>query len=214
MDSGDLEQTREPVFNAPWPLIALVAAIVGCYAVQSAFTGDAFVMQYGFTPAGLEQGRVAPLVTAIFLHGGWPHAIMNALGALAFGAPVSRLMGTRARGAAAFFLFFLLCGVIGNLGFAALHPGGTNPLVGASGGVAGLMGAASRLIDRRPGLSPFMSPTVIGMAAAWIVVNLVVGVVGFAPGSGGAPVAWEAHLAGYAAGLFLIAPALSLVRRP
>lgn len=213
LDSGDLEQPREPVFNAPWPLIVLTAAILGSYAAQSAFTGDAFVLRYGFAPASLQEGRFVPLLTALFLHGGWAHAIMNALGALAFGAPLVRLLGQGVRGAAAFFLFFLICGVLGNLGYALLHPQGIIPIIGASGGVSGLMGAASRLIDRRPGLAPFTSSTVVGMAVAWLVINLIVGVVGFAPGSGDSPVAWEAHVAGYAAGLLLVGPLARILRR-
>jgi len=56
---------------------------------------------------------------------------------------------------------------------------------------------------------------VIGMAVAWLVINLLYGLllVGWAPGAGGAPISWQVHLAGYAAGLFLIAPALSLIGR-
>ncbi len=51
------------------------------------------------------------------------------------------------------------------------------------------------------------------MTAAWVVVNLLIAVVGFAPGAGGMPVAWEAHLFGYAAGLVLVTPFGWLSRR-
>ena len=79
-------------------------------------------------------------------------------------------------------------------------------LVGASGAISGLMGATSRLIDRRGALASFRSRTVIGMAAAWGFINLLMALRWIDVGSGGAPIAWEAHLFGYAAGLLLIAP--------
>ncbi len=139
---------------------------------------------------------------------------MNSAGALAFGSGVSRRLGTGATGAALFFVFFLLCGVLASLGFAQLHPGGNEVLVGASGGVSGLMGGASRLLGRPGRLSGFLSAPVLGMAGAWIAVNLLIAFIGTGPGAGGSPVAWEAHLAGYAAGLLLIGPFAFLAPKP
>jgi membrane associated rhomboid family serine protease len=156
------------------------------------------------------------LVTSLFLHGGWAHVLMNAAFCLAFGAPVARLLGTGARGALVLALFYMVCGVLAGLAYVAIHPGSDGPVVGASGAVSGLMGAAARLIDgrRRWGvevLGPIRSRTVGSLAAAWVVVNLLVAVFGF-PGSGGAGIAWEAHLAGFAIGLVLIGPAARLAR--
>jgi membrane associated rhomboid family serine protease len=110
---------------------------------------------------------------------------------------------------------FLACGILGNLGYALLNFGSEMPAVGASGAVAGMMGAASRLMGRPGDLAPFRSRIVIGMALTWLLVNLVYGLVlvGWMPGSGGAPIAWQVHLAGYAAGLFLLSPALALIGR-
>jgi membrane associated rhomboid family serine protease len=51
------------------------------------------------------------------------------------------------------------------------------------------------------------------MGAAWIVVNLLIAVTGYAPGAEGASVAWEAHLGGFAAGLLLIGPLAAILRR-
>ncbi len=91
---------------------------------------------------------------------------------------MARLFGRRAAGVFAFFLFYLLCGALSCLGFAAVHPDGSAPLIGASGAVSGLMGAASRLLDRpEGGLSPFTGSRVVSMAAAWITINVVVGLV-------------------------------------
>jgi membrane associated rhomboid family serine protease len=206
---------HEPMFNAPWPALALVAVIVGGYAVQSRFSLEALAQALAFSPADLTQGRWWTLVTALFLHGNWAHAIMNGAFALAFATPVARFFGGRALGLTMFFAFYLLCGVLSSLGYAAVHWGGTGALIGASGAVSGLMGAASRLIAGGGRIGRIFSPAVLGMGAAWIIVNVLVGLLGsaFVPGTGGAGIAWEAHLAGFAAGVLLVTPFAWAARR-
>ena len=198
---------REPLFNGPWPAVLLAALILALYAWQRRVPDqEGIYLRFGM----VRGGHPLRLVSSMFVHGNWAHAVLNALGALAFGAGVSRLFGTRVAGALAFYAFFLVCGALAGLGHVAMSPDGW--LIGASGGVAGLMGAASRLLERRGGrLAPFTSPTVLGMAGAWIVLNLIFAVVGF-PLADGQPIGWQAHLAGYAAGLLLIGPVHSLRR--
>lgn len=209
------EPIREPMFNAPWPALALVAVIIGGYALQSRFPMDVVAGSYAFSPAALGEGRWWTLITAIFLHGNWAHALMNAAFALAFATPVARFFGARGLGVLVFFAFYLACGVLSNLGYAGLHLGSPAALVGASGAVSGLMGAAARLIAGQGRIGRILSSAVIGMGAAWVIVNLLVGIVGpgFVPGSGGAGIAWEAHLAGFLAGVLLISPFAWLARR-
>jgi membrane associated rhomboid family serine protease len=203
----------EPALRAPVSALLLAASFVVLYAVQlAAPEPDQPVARFGFSPADLAEGRWTGLFTALFVHGGWAHAFLNALGCLAFGAPVARLFGP-GKGVAAFFAFFLVCGALASLGYAALHWGAPHVLIGASGAVSGLMGAASRLIDRRFGLAPFTSRTVVSMALAWLFVNAVVAMVGLGGVAGDAPIAWEAHLVGYAVGLALVGPTLRLLRR-
>ena len=214
-----MESEREPLFRAPWPVLALIGVILAAYAMQSWIGTDAVANSLGFSPVGLAQGRLAPLVVALFLHGGWPHALINSAFILAFGAPVARRLGLDGPGALAFFGFYLVCGALASLGFAAAHPGSEAVLVGASGAASGLMAAASRLMTRGPGLAPFNSPPVVSLAVSWLGINLVIallahlGLASLNPGTGGAPVAWEAHLAGYAAGLVLFGPLLRVIRR-
>jgi len=214
-----MTEQRVRAINAPWPVLALIAVLIGAFAAQSFVGAGRVADSLGFAPRDLLDGRVDTLVLSIFLHGGWAHVLTNAAFALAFATPVSWRMGEDAKGAIAFFVFFLACGLLGNLGYALISYGGDVPAVGASGAVAGMMGAASRLMGRQGGLpgdlAPFRSRIVIGMAASWLVVNLIFGLilVGWAPGTGGAPIAWQVHLAGYAAGLFLISPALALIGR-
>ncbi|MEO8114189.1 MAG: rhomboid family intramembrane serine protease [Phenylobacterium sp.] len=211
----DFRPAREPIFNnAPWPVLVLVGLIALGYAVQSRLPQD-WVGRWVFAPADLAAGHYETLISAIFLHANWSHALMNAAFVFAFGTPVVRFLGPGARGAAAFFGFYLLCGALANLGYALAHLGSPAAVVGASGAASGLMGAAARLIAGRGLLGRILSPTVLGMGAAWVIVNILVGVLftGLTPGAGGLGIAWEAHLAGFAAGVLLIAPFAWLARR-
>lgn len=210
--SEPVQQPSEPPFRGPWPVWTIVVLILGSYALQSRLMSiDAAARIYGLVPANLAHGDWAPLLTDLFIHGGWAHAGMNAVGALAFGAPAARSLGLGVRGGFAFFLLYLACGVLSNLGYAALHWHDLSPLAGASGAVSGLLGASTRLIEQRPRLSPLASRTVVASTAGWIVANVLMGLAGFAPGMGDVRVAWEAHIVGYFAGLLLIGPWLAIL---
>jgi membrane associated rhomboid family serine protease len=208
---------HEPMFNAPWTTLAIVAAILAGYAVQSRLP-DAIVQPYVFSPAALRHGEWWTLVTSVFLHGSWLHALSNAGFVLAFGSPVARFFGVRGRGVWLYFAFYLVCGLFAALGFAAVHPGSAEGMVGASGAASGLVAGASRLVAGRGRLGPIWAPFVITMGLAWLLVNLLVagvmavGATGLLPGTGGAGVAWEAHLAGFLAGALLIGPFARLAR--
>jgi len=214
MDPSEIApRRREPIFRSPWTVVGLIGFILACFLAQSWLGLEKTAGAWGFSPAALDQGRWATLITAIFLHGGWAHVLTNSAFILAFGSPVAQRMGTGPAGAAWFFTFFLVCGILGNLTFAAFHPHAAALLVGASGAGSGLMAAASRLLTPGPRLAPFLSQPVIVMALAFLIANLIIALVGWAPGAGDAQVAWEAHLGGYAGGLVLFAPILALLRR-
>jgi membrane associated rhomboid family serine protease len=204
---------REPIFNAPWPAMTVTLVIIASFVVQLQFPPRAWA-SYVLTPAEvLQLGRWETLITPMFLHGGWIHTLMNAVAALAFGTPVARLFGLRAGAAVTFFIFYLVCGALSSIGYVLAHPVSLAPVVGASGAVSGLMGAASRLIERRGHLGHLVSGVTVGMAVAWTVVNLLVGYVPVMPGLNGAGIAWEAHLAGYFAGLLLVGPFARFLQR-
>jgi len=202
----------EPAFRAPWPVILLIAVLIGTHALRTwlGVDPDAFAL----TGPDLAAGRWTGLVTHLFVHASWVHVLMNSVFILAFGAPVSRFLRTDALGALAFWLFFLACGVVAGAGYAGVASGlarmgaGSNDfaLVGASGAASGLMGAAARLIEGRGRLGPLTGRTVVAMSVAWILINAVLGLTGLTPGTAGAPVAWEAHIIGFFAGLLLISP--------
>jgi membrane associated rhomboid family serine protease len=201
-----LPSSREPIVNAPWPVVTLTTSIIVLYLLQKGFPFVTEVL--AFSPARLLDGHYIGLVSSQFLHGSWSHALMNAAFILAFGAPVGRYLGPRASGVAAFFLFYLLCGVLACLGFAAFHWGQDAAMVGASGAASGLMGAAARLIGGQGRPGPLFSQSITGMGGAWILINVIMAFTGGAliPGAGDAGVAWEAHLAGFFAGVLLIGP--------
>lgn len=217
---------REPFTRAPWPAVLLAGSILAVYGLQNVSgSGDAWNERFGLHPRDLFDGRLPlGLITALWSHAGWAHAGLNAVFALAFGAPVARWFGGGVRGAALFAAFYLIGGVIASLGFAAVHLHDDVVLVGASGAVSALTGGATRLIGVRLSpdsagappparLAPFTNSAVVGMTFAFVTSNVILGLVGVDLGQGDAPLAWEAHLAGFAAGLLLIDPVGRLSRR-
>ena len=209
---------REPLLNVPWTLIVLVGALVATHAarVLLGIPADSFAL----TAEDLDRGRFAPLVTHLFVHADWVHLAMNSAFTLAFGAPVARLLGSGLRGAVVFLVFFILCGVLAALSYAGvaslLPPSdptqGAWALIGASGAASGLFGATARVIEGRGRLGPIAGRRVVGMTLVWIAINAGLGLMNLTPGAGGAPVAWQAHIFGFAAGLLLIGPALVIAR--
>ncbi|TXI82672.1 MAG: rhomboid family intramembrane serine protease [Cupriavidus sp.] len=201
---SDPQPRPEPIFKAPWPaLLASAAVIVPHILLQR--VDDATIQSLALVPHAFWEGRWTGAITMMFVHANWIHAIMNAAFALAFGAPVARLLGLNGRGGGIFCLFYLACGALSSVGYAAIHPDSMGVVVGASGAISGLMGAAARTMDYRGGVGPILGPRVISLGLGWLVVNLVMAVVGGFPGMGGA-VAWEAHLIGFAVGVLLIGP--------
>lgn len=204
---GEPAPRREPALNVPWPAGVLVVVLIGLYFLQTLFGGpDQFAGDFGFIPAAFLQGGWYTVATALFVHGSWGHVLVNSAFALAFCAPVARRFGPSLLGGFLFFLFFLVCGVAGNIGYAVMHPNDGHAVVGASGAIAGFIAGTSRLLWRGPGLAPLNSPTVVTMGVSIITLNLVVGLlhINAGLGSDGASVAWETHIVGYVAGLLLI----------
>lgn len=207
-------QQREPLFHGPWTVWTIALVILGSYGLQSLLLDmDTAVSAYAFTPTDLDHGRLSTLVTALFIHGGWAHAGMNAVGALAFGAPAARYFGLGLRGAFGFFLLYIVCGALSCLGYALFHLHDMTPLAGASGAVSGLLGASTRLIERRGVLSPLATRSVVASTFAWIVINAIMGALHYAPGIGEVHIAWEAHIAGYFVGLILVRPFAAAFRQ-
>src|SRR6476660_2807816 len=96
-------------------------------------TLNAFLTVYGVVPASFAP---ATLITSTFLHGSWSHVLGNMWYLWIFGDNVEDRVGH-----GRFILFYLLCGIIAALGQVAVDPHSTLPTIGASGAIAGVMGA-------------------------------------------------------------------------
>jgi membrane associated rhomboid family serine protease len=195
------------MFNAPWVLVVFVALLLAVHAAVTLFdpSGARIVEPYALSSESLARGRWITLVTYCFLHADWIHVGLNSAFGLAFGAGTARLFGPSLRGALAFLGFFLTCGALAGLGYAALPHAGPWALVGASGGVSGFMGATARMLDHYGRLGPPWGRGFFGMAASWVIVNLLVAFtpLGQAFAESG-QIAWEAHLIGFFAGAILV----------
>lgn len=202
---------RERIINAPLPALLLAVSMPALYWFQE--RAHTYWLELAFRPVDLAEGLYGGLVTSILVHGGWAHALMNAVGALTFGAPVARLF-TRVGGLGVFFCLYIVSGVVATFGYGLVHWGGVDPLVGASGAVFGLIGAATRLLGGRGRVLPLTDGGVIRSAVAWMGVNAVVGLIGFAPGVEGARIAWEAHAFGFLFGILAIGPLARMFARP
>ncbi|NWE53497.1 rhomboid family intramembrane serine protease [Brevundimonas sp. P7753] len=194
---------REKILNAPFLPVLIAASMPVLFWFQERLPDEGLSM--AFRAGDLAHGLWSGLFTSMLLHGNWAHVTMNAVGALAFGAPVARLL---ARGFAplAFIALYVCSGVVAAWGYALCHPGSMAPLEGASGAVFGLIGAATRLLGGHGRVLPLFHPAVLKAAAVWMGVNLLIGLVGFAPGAEGARIAWEAHAFGFLFGILAIGP--------
>lgn len=199
------DQRSEPIFNAPWPALLAAASILVPYGLLLR-ASDATVESLALIPRDFWNGAWTGPVTMMFVHGGWPHALMNSAFALAFGAPVARLLGVNGRGGGIFCLFYLVSGALSGIGYAAIHPDGAQAVIGASGAVSALMGAAARIMDYEGRVGPILGPRVISLGLGWLIVNLVMAVAGGLLTMGAGAVAWEAHLVGFVVGVLLIGP--------
>jgi membrane associated rhomboid family serine protease len=150
------------------------------------------------------------LVTATFLHAGWVHLAGNMLYLLVFGPAVQARLGWLR-----FVALYLLAGAAGSIAFALSSPGSSSPLVGASGAIAGILGAhlildpSSRITTLVPILIVF---EVASLPAAfvilfWFALQVASTVAPVAGPSAAVQVAWLAHIAGFATGFALAIPA-------
>ncbi len=218
-----VQAKREPVFNLPGILVATLALLAAIYAVQTLVLPDQAVewllLTFGFIPARYviplsEQGLqwLWSPVTYSLLHGSIEHILFNGLWLMAFGAPVIRRIGI-----GRYLTFWFLSSIASAALHAALNWGDPTLLIGASGVISGLMGAACRFAfpaDARPGrpahLNPrlsivqtFRSRTVIAFTLFWLFGNALIAVGVPLIGDGSQAIAWDAHIGGFVFGFFL-----------
>ena len=180
---------------------------------------DAFVRTWGLVPAKYwgaltgAPGRVdlwlMPLFSSMFLHGGWSHLIGNMLFLWVFGDGLENRIGPKR-----FLAFYLLVGALATQAHVFSAVGSTTPTIGASGAIAGVLGAYLWLYPRSSVVLVipiffwpffFQVPAILFLGV-WFVEQLMFGAVASfsritdAPGG----VAWWAHAGGFLAGLILV----------
>ncbi|RMD61175.1 MAG: rhomboid family intramembrane serine protease [Alphaproteobacteria bacterium] len=208
---------RYPPF-VTWGLIA-VNALVFLYQISlPPQMLEAFIYRYALVPAryahpewaawiGLPPGDYLPFLTNMFLHGGWLHVISNMWTLYIFGPAIEDRLGK-----GRFLVFYLVCGIGASVAHLAANADSAIPALGASGAIAGVIGAYMRLfpLARVIVLIPILFlPYFIELPAAifaglWFVLQLIQGVGEFfAPSSGGG-VAWWAHVGGFVFGWLII----------
>ncbi len=161
-----------------------------------------FLTIYGVVPAYFSWPT---LITSMFLHGSWSHVIGNMWYLWIFGDNVEDRVGH-----GRFIFFYLLCGIAAALGQVAVNPSSMLPTIGASGAIAGVMGAYFVLYphSRVLTLVPWIFIQIIELPAIvllgfWFLMQLfsagAIAVTASTHGSGG--VAFAAHVVGFVAGL-------------
>jgi len=193
-----------PSRTTPVVTITLIGinVLVFLYELSLGRAVDAFTLYWGLVPAAFSWVTV---VTSMFLHGGFMHVAGNMLYLWIFGDNVEDRMGH-----GRFLVFYLLCGVAAALAQTITQPDSVIPMVGASGAIAGVMGAyfvlypRSRIVTLIPLFFFFQVIEVpaILFLGIWFIMQFISGlgsIVTVAGNTGGIAV-W-AHVAGFVAGI-------------
>jgi membrane associated rhomboid family serine protease len=160
-----------------------------------------FLAVYGVVPASFS----APtLITSMFLHGSWLHVLGNMWYLWIFGDNVEDRVGH-----GRFIVFYLLCGIVAGLGQVAVDPSSTLPTIGASGAIAGVMGAYFVLYPRSRVLTliPWIFIQIVELPATlllgfWFLMQLFsAGTIAMTTSTSGGGVAFAAHVVGFLIGM-------------
>ncbi len=222
---------REPVFNVPGVVTALLAIMVAIQLARQfldeqtaewlvlalAFIPDRYMGHAAEWPGGEISAWITP-VTHMLVHGDWTHLALNGASLLAFGGIVARRISV-----IRFLAFAVFSGVCGAALFLVLNHTVEAPMVGASGAISGLMAAALRLlfsaIDAAPPggagelvrhradlipLAPLrraLADSRMRSATAMWILMNALAAYGLGTPQAAGAIAWEAHIGGYLAGL-------------
>src|SRR6266699_3401029 len=158
----------------------------------------AFLQVYGMVPADF---HASTLISSMFLHGGWSHIIGNMWYLWIFGDNIEDRLGH-----GRFIIFYLLCGIAAALGQIVIDPYSRLPTIGASGAIAGVMGAYFVLYPQSRVLTlviwifiQVVEIPAIVLLGFWFLMQLVsAGEIAATAGThGGGGVAFAAHVAGF-----------------
>ncbi len=205
-----------PRSRLPWVNYAILALVALAFAHQLRLGRevDQAIAAGGFVPSALERAlserspaglwaSLQTVLTAMFLHGGWFHVLGNLMYLRVFGDNVEDRLGH-----VGYLCFYVASGVAGALGQFLAEPLSSTPMIGASGAIAGVLGAyvalfpAAKVVTLFP---VFVFLTFIEVPAfvflgVWSLQQLLNGFLSLGSGASGG-VAWFAHLGGFALGL-------------
>jgi len=188
--------------------LLIIAANFICFLLelaQPSYAQNRFIIHYALVPDRL---HASALITSMFLHGGWLHLIGNMWFLWVFGSHVEDAMGS-----VKFLIFYLVCGVASAVVQVATSLGSDVPTLGASGAIAGVMGAFLVLYPRARVVTLIFIVifiTTIELPAAimllyWFAIQLLSGLSSLnslSTYAGG--IAWFAHVGGFLAGIVLL----------
>lgn len=211
---------HNPSGTYPYVTAALMAAnsLAFVYELSLGPALERFLLRYGLVPILVSNFHRIPeigfldvaktFVTSLFLHGGWFHVIGNMWYLWIFGDNVEDRLGH-----GRFLVFYLACGIVAGLVHYGLNPASKLPTIGASGAVAGVLGAYFFCFPRARVdilIFIFFFIEIMTVPAAfvlffWFILQLFNGALSLGTGmdvSGG--VAWWAHVGGFLCGLILV----------
>jgi membrane associated rhomboid family serine protease len=194
--------------TTPYVTFVLIAINVLVFLLELQ-NGDEFIQEWAFVPGRFSDNpgaNIATIFSAMFMHGGWLHLGGNMLYLWIFGDNVEDRFGH-----VKFLLFYLLCGIAATFAQYYVSPGSTIPNVGASGAIAGVLGAYILMFPQAR-VNVLVGNQMVAMPALivlgfWIVLQLFSGVGSIAytdestRDMGG--VAYMAHVGGFVAGFLM-----------
>jgi membrane associated rhomboid family serine protease len=206
-----VKSSTVPVINY---IIIAINALVFAYELSLGDQLDSFFRSFGLIPTafftalstGDVLGVVFPVFTSMFMHGGLMHFFGNMWFLYIFGDNVQDSMG-RSR----YVVFYLLCGIAAALTQVFLNPDSQVPMIGASGAIAGVMGAYMVLYPRGKVLTlipifffiQFVRVPAVVFLLIWIGLQTIQGVASLGMDMSGGVAFW-AHIGGFVAGVVLI----------
>ncbi|OHV36973.1 MULTISPECIES: rhomboid family intramembrane serine protease [Pseudofrankia] len=197
---------------------AIPKELLGGRQLPAADTGDLQLRPDGTTgcqiasPPPFHKNPVLSVLTSMFLHGSWLHLLGNMLFLGVFGNNIEDRMGRLT-----YLLFYLACGFVAAYGFSLAQPDSQNTLIGASGAIAGVLGAylvlfpQARVIGLIPVLFfiPFWLPAWIVLGFWFVLQYLYFTGIGVSSGGG---VAYGAHVVGFVFGALAVLPFVRRLR--
>ncbi len=200
---------RALLLRRSFPVVTLLLITVNVFCflweIAHPMRAQGYILQhYSLVPDHL---RLSSLVTSMFLHGGWLHLIGNMWFLWIYGSHVEDAMGSPK-----FLIFYLIAGIAAALVHLTFNLGSPIPTIGASGAIAGVMGAFLVLYPRARIVTLvfiIIFITTIDIPAVflllyWFLIQLVSGVSSFGGMAEAQNVAWFAHVGGFLAGVLLL----------